>query len=255
MENAPKIKKSQELTHLLKRINQGGDPKFLRKEAIHLLPEIEPSDIAAAEQNLINAGFSAKLVQELSAVFVLMGILEEQNLNLRDQLPGGHIIRRVLAEHELARCFMEDLKTTTEVIQKKTNLTDTSVEFRKLAHIVEHLNAMEEHIEREEDIIFPFLKKHGWASICRSARSQHVYIRIATSDLIRLIGTYKKSNLKEFKARLDSITGYLYPTMAEHLFQEDYLLYPIALQVINDEELWEQLKNVCEEIGYCGVHV
>ena len=33
------------------------------------------------------------------------------------------------------------------------------------------------------------------------------------------------------------------------------LLWPLALVVINDPAVWDVMKSLCEEIGYCGVHV
>ena len=255
MEKQLKTNQTQALTRLLKRINRGADPKLLRKEASKLLPSVGPIEIATAEQNLINDGYSARLVQQLSTAFVLMGILESQGDNLRNRLPGNHVLRRVMAEHDMIRCFLDDLKDIDQVIQNMTELTDVCSEFRKLAHIARHLNVMHEHIAREEDVIFPFLKKHGWASLCRSVCCDHVYIKIALSDMVMLIGTFDKTKAKEFKARLNSITKYLCPTLKEHLFQEENVLYPIALEVINDNKLWEQTKAVCDEIGYCGVHI
>ena len=124
----------------------------------------------------------------------------------------------------------------------------------RLSHIVEHLNAIEEHIEREEDVIFPYLQRHGWTSLCRAAHSDHSYIKIAIDDLCRLVGTFEPSKSKEFRIRLNSITKYLCPTLTEHLFQEDNILFPIALEVIKDNRLWKRIKNICDDIGYCGVH-
>ncbi len=255
MKETSKKEKTEALTRLLKRINHGADPKLLRKEATNLLSKINPGDIACAEQNLIEDGFSARLVQQLSAAFVLMGIIEEQSKNIKVNLADNHVMRRVMAEHELMRCFLADLRDIEKAIAKMTHLTDTSAEFRRLCHIVEHLEAMEEHIAREEDVIFPFLRKHGWASLCRSARSDHVYLRVAVDDLLRLVHTYEPRELKEFRAKLSSIVQYLVPTMVEHLMQEDEILYPIALEVVDDDKLWEKMKTVCDDIGYCGVHI
>lgn len=255
MENTSQQKKAQALTQLLKRINKGTDPILIRKDASRLLLNLSPKDIAAAEQNLISAGYSARLVQQLSAAFVLMGLLEDRKSSLRVTLPSDHVLRRIMAEHDMLKCFMSDLKDLTETIDRMPSIKDTTAEFRRLAHIIEHLDAMEEHIEREEDVIFPFLKKHGWASLCRSAKSDHIYIRVATGDLIRIIETFDSDNIEEFKVRLKSIVKYLCPTMRDHIFQEDNIMYPIAVEVINDDTLWKKLKTVCDEIGYCGVHL
>ena len=243
------------LTRLLKRINAGADPKDLRKEAGQLMANVSSRDIAEAEENLINAGYAVKLAGQLSAAFVVMGIIEGQKIDLRTQLADNHIIRKVLAEHDMIRCFLADLKDVTKVITHENTMTSASSEFRKLAHIAQHLLAMEEHIEAEEDIIFPYLQTHGCTSLCRTAHSDHIYIKIAVSDLMKLIQAFNPAYLDEFKVRLTSITKYLCPTMEEHILQEDNILYPIALEVIKDDKVWQRIKSICDDIGYCGLHI
>ena len=254
MDKLPKDKKADMISQLLRRINQGLDPNVIRKEASRLFTKISAADIESAEKNLVKDGFSEQHASQLSAAFVLMGILEGQSRNIRKKLPSNHVLRKVLAEHDLIRCFLADLEDVTEEIEKHEKIKSTSSEFMKLSHIVEHLCATEEHIEREDDIIFPYLQKQGWTSLCRSAQGDHSYIKIAIEDLARLVGTFNNSKNREFKVRLKSITKYLCPTMAQHLFQEDNILYPIALEVVSDAGVWSKIKSVCDDIGYCGIH-
>jgi len=248
-------KNASELTRLLRRISRGEDPTILRKEATRLISDVCPQDIAAAEQNLIESGLSAQLVQQLSSAFMLMGILEENSTSIKARLPYSHILRKVMAEHEITRCYLADLEAVVKEIDVMENFTDVCSQFRRLAHITEHLNAMEEHIEREEDIIFPFLKKHGWKTLCRTAENDHIYIRVAVDDLIKLIVTFRQQKTSRFKVKLKSISRYLLKRMRENLFQEDNILYPIALEIVNDDNVWEKMKGICDDIGYCGLHV
>lgn len=254
MNKLPQDNKTEAVSRLLRRINQGLDPKILRREANSLISRVTAGDIASAEKRLIRDGYSPQLASQLSAAFILMGILEGQSISVKNQLPANHVLRMVFAEHELIKCFLADLEDVAEAISSRKELTSTCSEFMRLSHIVEHLNAIEEHIEREEDVIFPYLQKHGWMSLCRAAHSDHSYIKIAIDDLCRLVGSFQPSKSKEFRIRLNSITKYLCPTMIEHLFQEDNILFPIALEVIKDNRLWKRIKNICDDIGYCGVH-
>jgi DUF438 domain-containing protein len=243
------------IAQLLERISKGEDPKRLRGEATKLMNDVLPVDIARAEQNLIESGVSADIVHNLSSAFMLMGMLEDHILNIKAKLPNSHIIRKVIAEHDLMRCYLADLEEVTIELNNMETITDVNCQFRKLTHIIEHLDAMEEHIEREEDVIFPLLKKHGWKALCRASQSDHVYIRIAVSDLVKLIAGFKGSKSEEFKVRLKSITKYLCPRMKDHLFQEENILYPIALELVKDKKVWHKMKQICDDIGYCGVHV
>jgi DUF438 domain-containing protein len=243
------------IAQLLERISIGEDPKRLRGEATKLMNDVLPVDIARAEQNLIESGVSVDIVHNLSSAFMLMGMLEDHILNIKAKLPGNHIIRKVIAEHDLIRCYLADLDDVTAELNSMEAITDVNCHFRKLTHIIEHLDAMEEHIEREEDVIFPLLKKHGWTALCRASQSDHVYIRIAVSDLVKLIAGFKESKIEEFKVRLKSITKYLCPRLKDHIFQEENILYPIALELVKDKSIWHRMKQICDDIGYCGVHV
>ena len=244
-----------ELTGLLKQIYEGKNQQALRKEANRLISCIHPHDITHAESRLVKSGLSAQKVRQLSATFILMGVLEGQKDELVKQLPDGHLLRKVLAEHEMLRCFLADLEDVTEQISLLKSLSDTSREFMRLTHILEHLNAMDEHLDRENDVIFPALKNLGWESLCRSVENDHVYLRMAIDDLIKLVLNFRNTSFNIFRRHLSSLTKYLCPALKEHLFHEDHILFPLALEMIDDTKVWNRLKNICDEIDYCGIHL
>lgn len=255
MDQKERQKNSDILTRLLKRISQGQDPGSLRKEASKLAASIGPTDLATAEQNLLKTGYSPRMVHQLSSAFMLLGLIDGHGDKIRSKLPPSHVLKMVLAEHDLIRCFIADLQQLAQRINKLDKLTDVDIHFRRLSHVVEHLDGMEEHIQREEDVIFPYLKKHGWATLCAAAQTDHVYMRVAVSDLIDLISQFDKNKFPDFKQKLISTTKHLCPLVTEHLLQEEGVLYPIALEVIDDSSVWEKMKDICDEIGYCGVHL
>ena len=48
--------------------------------------------------------------------------------------------------------------------------------------------------------------------------------------------------------RLDAIAH-------EHLSQEDEILFPIALGVVGDPRVWQRMKALSDEFGYCAIHL
>ncbi len=40
-------------------------------------------------------------------------------------------------------------------------------------------------------------------------------------------------------------------TLRDHIFKENNILYPMAVQVILEPEKWADMKLKCDEIGYC----
>ncbi|MHC4388938.1 MAG: DUF438 domain-containing protein [Planctomycetota bacterium] len=255
MANTAENGRAQTLTRLLRRINRGEDPNLLRKEAHLLLRNIRPKDITAAEQSLIDDGYSVQAVQLLSATFMLMGIPEEQSTSLRTWLPANHVLRLAMVEHEVIRCFLADLDEASGVIGQFYHLTDVSSEFRRLAHVVEHLAAMKRHIEREDDVLFPYLARYGRISLCRAMQGDHISIKTEIDNLISLTVLFNEVKLDQFKAGLIATSRRLSAMVQEHLSQEDEILFPIALRIIDDSEIWEKMKALCDEIGYCGIHL
>ena len=37
----------------------------------------------------------------------------------------------------------------------------------------------------------------------------------------------------------------------DHIFKENNILYPTSLEVIQDADTWQKLKDACDKIGYC----
>ena len=247
---------AEELTGLLIKLNEGKSKVSLRKQANRLITHITPHDIARAESNLMKNGYTLKKIQQLSASFVLMGVLEGRNdKTLRSKLPDNHVLRKVMAEHEMFRCFIADLEDIASHIQQLDELSETSTEFMRLSHIVEHLNSMEEHMDREDDLLFPALKEHGWKSLFSRIESEHVYIHMSINDLVKLLMAFDKMPFSNFKTRLMSTVRYLCPLMREHLFHEDRVLFPLAVSMVEDTEMWDLLRHISNEIGYCGIHL
>ena len=247
--------KTWALAGLFKRINLGEDPKLLCNEARQLAKNVNPIDIAGAEQTLIDEGYPCQLVQQISAAFVLMGLDKRQHNNSRSGLPYNHILRKIIVEHDLARCFLADLNNVAETIRGLNDLTDVSSEFRNLVNILGHFRVMKEHIEREEDIIFPYLIKFGWMGLCRVAQAEHTRIRMDIDNLVELIISFNTIRPENFKACLITIVQRLSPIILKHLFYEEDLLWPISLVVIDDVKVWESIKALCDEIGYCNAHM
>ncbi len=242
------------ITKLLRRIGRGDDPRLLCEEAHKLIQDVNPKDIVTAEQTLVEDGFPARTVQQLSAAFMFMGMHPEHDDGSESTLGENHILRKAMIEHDLMRCLLADLDEVVGQIRELDELRDVGCEFRRLVHITSHLNVMKEHIEREEYVIFPYLRKYGWAGLCRAAQGDHLKIGIEIDNLVRLVLSFNDIGFEQFKQWLLTVTARLTPIALEHLWYEDEILYPMALGVINDTEVWEKIKAVCEEIGYCGIH-
>lgn len=234
------------LAGLFKLINIGENPKLLCSEARQLAKTIAPNDIIGAEQVLVEEGYPCRLVRQISSAFILMGLDKPKHKNSGSGLMDDHIIQKIMVEHNMTRCYLADLKNISETIMGLDSLTDVSSEFRNLTNILEYFMGMKEHFEREEDIIFPYLMKFGWAGLCLTAQTEHAKIMKNIDSLFILITSLNEEKIEDFKRSLNAIVQRLSSLLLEHLSYEDNILWPVSLIVIDDIKVWKLIKEICE---------
>ncbi|OHB52855.1 MAG: hypothetical protein A2Y07_04455 [Planctomycetes bacterium GWF2_50_10] len=240
-----------QLTQLFARLDSGESADRLRQEAGHFLDTVSPKDLALAEQFMMQGG--ADLGHLRSRCFAHVSLLGDQAAKLRARLPYSHIVRTILAEHEMMLCFLAELEELNREIQQMAYCSGASVEIRKLNHIVSHIVNSGDHRFREDEVIFPELERHGYYGPPEIIKIEQLGLDACKREMAELANAAgKKIDFSKFKIRFDSAVKYLVPAMRQQIFTEDNILYPIAVEVITDRGVWERLKGMCDQIGYCG---
>lgn len=254
MAKASDKEKASRVAELLRRIDRGGDIRLLAREANDIAKNISPVELAAAGHSLLDEGYAPAIVTHLSAAFLLMQRYARQLSGPKDPSLDGHILQRVTAEHAVFRCLAAELREVAADLKAMEYVSDTTAEYRRLIHAVSHVHAMKEHFEREDDVILPYLRRFGWASLCDVAQTDHGQLRAQIDSLTSLATEPRTLSPDDFLAALVRCVDKFCSCLSEHLSFEDGLLWPIALVVIDDPAIWRAMKTFCEEIGYCGIH-
>lgn len=247
--------KISRVADFLRRIDRGDDVRLLTKNACRIAANVSSVELAAAGRRLVDEGYAPAIVDSLSTAFLLMRRYAQQRSGPKDQSQDGHILQRVSAEHAVFRCLAAELSEVAASLQTAACVSDTAVEYRRLAHVVSHLCAMKEHFEREDDVILPYLRRVGWTSLCAVAADHHAQLAALIDCLTSLVTEPQALSPEDLRAALMDCVGRFCACLLEHLSFEDGLLWPVALVVIDDPATWQGMKAVCEEIGYCGIHV
>ena len=244
------MEKARRLADILERVRSGEDPGKIRQEARQLLSTLRLTDISRAHKYLVGTGISLDQLRTL--VYAFASILGDQFALLRANLGPDHPVRRILAEHEMFECFLADLEENNLMLQEVEDLTEVSSEFRRLGHIAGHLQAIDIHNQREDDLIFPALEAYPCRSICAVMQKAHWRIKNMVGNLTMAVNNFRNFEPVQFKIQVNALSSAIVPIMREHIFQEDNILYPVALDVIKDERIWWRIKQLSEEMGYCG---
>lgn len=237
------------LTGILERLNGGEDPSKVKVEAKELLATIDPADLSIAEQELVEKGLDPEDLRKLCPLH--LELLEDQSDKLREKLPREHVISTLISEHETILCFLDDLDFVNQSIQKMTSYEPGRVEFRRLQHIAEQLISAEPHHQREEEILFPELEKRGVYGPPMVMKGEHTEMRRYKRKLLELAKSVSHMEFGDFARHLDGVVRFIVPMLREHIYKENNILYPTALEVIDNTEVWRRLKADCDKIGYC----
>jgi hypothetical protein len=82
-----------------------------------------------------------------------------------------------------------------------------------------------------------------------------VNIRNEIDNLASLLVLFSEVKFRQFRAGLVAATRRLGAIAQEHLSQEDEILFPIALGMVDDPRVWQRMKALSDELGYCAIHL
>ena len=224
------IQRKEALRNILDRLHAGEDPATLKEEFKQLVGNVTPLEISQIEAELVKEGTPRTELERLCDVH--MALFKESLRNELD-VPDWHPLRILIAEHtgmlaaaeriwQLAR----DRGEGDELVQLGKQLADT-----------------ESHYQREENVLFPYLERHGITEPPAIMWMEHDRIRDERRAVVELIESNIAGKLLTAKAK-----G-LYELLSSHFQKEGKILFPSALEVITEPE-WVEIRSEFDAIGY-----
>ena len=240
--------RKQMIKGLLRQLHAGTKPDEVKEKFKDVLSGINATDIAEIEEELIKEGMPRDEIQRLCDVH--LAVFKESLEKEKTLAPIGHPIHILMEEHKMIQQFAENLKDTANKIKEAKDFDAVIKEMEKLSHIVEHFKDSESHHVREENVLFPYLEKHGVTQPPVIMWSEHTEIRKIKKKLYQVVDEYKSMGLPDFAERLDNVATSLTDMLQSHIYKENNILYPTALKVITESE-WVDAKQQFDELGYC----
>jgi hypothetical protein len=240
--------KKETLKEIIKRLHEGADPTKIKEEFKELLQDTSSEEIARVEEELIKEGMPREEIHKLCDVHIALfkeSIEEEKVL-----APPGHPIHILMEEHKLMLQFAEELKKIANKIENK-DLDSAQEELGQLKQIEDNLKNSENHYVREENVLFPYLEKHGITQPPAIMWMEHDKIREIKKDFYKLIATHEQIGFEHFVMDLKDRAVLLAETLSSHFYKENNILFPTGLKVITENE-WPDIRKEFDELGYCS---
>ncbi|EKN37628.1 hypothetical protein CFSAN001627_25181 [Clostridium botulinum CFSAN001627] len=243
-------KRIQELKEVLKNLNKVGINDEIRKEALDLVKDIDAIDLSIAEQQLIEEGMEPQDLRHLCDVH--MEVLKDELSKVKANISKGHVVYTLIDEHDKILRFLEDLEKVNSDIQNTKSCNEAKEKIHSLHNLAESILDAENHHQREEKVLFVEMEKREITGPTRIMRMEHDDLRVRKKELKRLSENADKMEFDEFKNKVDEVSKYIIFNLRDHIFKENYILYPSSLEAIKGKNIWDDMKKRCDEIGYCS---
>jgi len=249
--NLEQLQKKEKLKAALRRLHEASPEELskVKKEAEVYFRETEPKELAMAEQELIQEGTSRQEMKRLCDVH--LEVMKEQ-LGVKSKkikLQDSHPIRICMDEHKVIKRNLKKLKKTFEKIRILGDFNKAARQINTLKELAHFFVETKKHYDREEKGLFPRLEGHGIIEPPQIFKEDHVEFMAKKKEFYNCLMAEQK-NFEKFAGAVGLIIEYLTKNLEEHIYKEENILYPMALETLKKDE-WRAVRKKFDAIGYC----
>lgn len=168
-----------------------------------------------------------------------------------NSLPKDHIIRTLMEEHQVILNFCKVLDKLVKDLMEITSLDNADDVINNLKYISGHLLRIERHHIREEHTFIRRLVSIAEFEPSLEIRRQHDELGVQKRNLERTIYAAYTTPFDDFKNDIQIARRALVTTLKKHIQIEENELYPQAVKLLSNINMWEKMKIESDHIGYC----
>lgn len=238
--------RKQKLKALIKSLHEGKDIDTVKAEFQKEFSEVSTLEISEIEQELVKEGLAIEEVQRLCDVHasVFDGSISEIHHQKDYTKIIGHPINVLTEENKAIEAvinneilpYLEKLQTNKD----KTTILLLRVGFDRLSEVGIHYL-------RKENLIFPYLEKHGITSPPKVMWGVDDEIRDKIKEVINFL-SQPEFDLEEVKTKAQNAIK----QTLDMVVKENNILIPLLAETLNLGE-WIKIDQATPEIGYCLV--
>jgi len=232
------------LKDIIKDLHKGVDMAVLKRRFHELIRDIDASEIAKMEQNLIAEGMPESEIKRLCDVHVEVF---KEALGKQDapSAPAGHPLHTFMEENRVAERIVHEIKGILEKLCDTPEKDTFRQQKKPLLELIDRLAEINLHYLRKENQLFPVLETHEITGPSE--------VMWAIHDDIRQTLKYARAQVSELQVPLVYGTiKYLLQSIVDMIYKEEHILFPMAVEMLSDED-WFKVRKGEEEIGYAWV--
>jgi DUF438 domain-containing protein len=240
--------KKAQVKEAIRQLHAGVPPEQVKEKFRHVFEGIDSLEIAKIEETLAKEGIKHEEMRKLCDLH--MAIFKEQLEKQQSNLQPSQPISILMEEHKIMLKMAEQLVVLANKVLRVTDMRYATAEIHEVEHLAEDFTDSDKHYLREENVLFPYLEKHGITEPPAVMWMEHNDMRELKKKLHILIKDVDAVGFQSFKDQLLETAIALSNLLQNHFYKENNVLFPAAMNVIIEQE-WLDIRREFDEIGYC----
>ena len=175
------------LKHIIKHLHEGQAPEQVKRQLSEIVRQTDPAEIMAMEQQLITEGMPVDTVRSMCDLHsqVTRDILKQRPN--RPELPPGHPADTFRRENEaLSSAIAEQRLAAADLLAVQDGNDPTPILLRT-RQAFNYVMDVDKHYKRKEQVLFPYLERHGIAGPSKVMWAKDDEIRSLLAQTGRLL--------------------------------------------------------------------
>lgn len=235
-------KRQEALLKILHYIQAGGDLEHAKKMFQDNFEQVDASEIAAAERELIAQGLDPRQIQYLCNIHAetFKGHLTENKENPAFEEPG-HPVQTFKQENLVIKSLINDYLLPKLKIWEQEHNSQT---LKQIQAALNDLMTIDKHYARKETSLFPIMNKHGITAPPE--------VMWGVDNQIRQLIKLAQKSAQRIPVNQDQLADAIHSAASEVLemiFKEEKIMLPIIMEVASPKE-WKNVKDEEAQFGY-----
>jgi len=236
------------LKEIIKRLHAGEPPESVKDRLAALVTEVDATEIAAMEQQLMDEGMAATEIQSMCDLH--SQVLRDVN---RDEagvsFPPGHPGDTFVVENHAIRNLVTRMRGTVEKIAALAADADAADLRIELLTSFGELTDVDKHYRRKENLLFPCLERYGITgpSTVMWGKDDEVREMVSALDEALRVG---ELGADELSVVAEAVAAPLFAAVEEMTMKEEMILLPMARDTLTEDD-WGEIFQQSPEYGWC----
>lgn len=237
-----KENKKEIIRDIILKLHQGLSVEEAKELFERKVGSVTSTEITEIEQSLINEGLSPEEIKKFCNVHALLFQSALEKSISKEEAPIHPVTLFKLENREIEK-RVNSLKKLIEDIDKY----DLAEIKDKIRNLLEELKGIDIHYTRKEQLLFPFLEKHGFYGPSKVMWGKDNEVRDLLKRSISEIDSVQDPSGLE--AYIKNALNPLIEEIEGMIFKEEKILFPTSIEKLDLDE-WVEILKESDEIGY-----